>query len=267
MAYSLPTKVGPRKRTPDVSRVSPKTHTPGPQLQERGYRYYSPELGRWASRDRAEESSGANLYHFAFNTPVNKKDLLGLTTIDSDGPTSKTDAEFITWYNSSKSGKTYSSHVYGAGAESEADTHELEFSWESSGCSPNAKKLSIISESSAKFEMRIREDYWDYSFPKTGRSLKDHERKHFDHFKDYWDSRDQPYKDWQSKCVCSACQIALEKYFEDVAAAALYKRWWDDDLTDNSDYDKPFSTTEDSYNTKKKSVDADKEKLKDLCPP
>jgi RHS repeat-associated protein len=43
-----------------------------------GYRYYSPALGRWLSRDPIEEQGGLNLYGFVNNDPVNKWDMLGL---------------------------------------------------------------------------------------------------------------------------------------------------------------------------------------------
>jgi RHS repeat-associated protein len=46
-----------------------------------GYRYYSPALGRWLSRDPIEERGGLNLYGFVGNDPVNKWDRLGLQGI------------------------------------------------------------------------------------------------------------------------------------------------------------------------------------------
>jgi RHS repeat-associated protein len=42
-----------------------------------GYRYYSPNLGRWLSRDPIEEEGGANLYASVGNNGVGKIDLLG----------------------------------------------------------------------------------------------------------------------------------------------------------------------------------------------
>ena len=42
-----------------------------------GYRYYSPSLGRWISRDPIEEQGGLNLYNFVNNDPVNHWDLWG----------------------------------------------------------------------------------------------------------------------------------------------------------------------------------------------
>ena len=42
-----------------------------------GYRYYSPRLGRWMSRDPIEEQGGLNLYLFTQNQSPNMLDLLG----------------------------------------------------------------------------------------------------------------------------------------------------------------------------------------------
>ncbi len=61
-----------------------------------GYRYYSPQIGRWLSRDPVEESGGVNLYVFAENFPINGVDFRGLLTLEnvkkSDG-TESCDAE------------------------------------------------------------------------------------------------------------------------------------------------------------------------------
>lgn len=42
------------------------------------YRYYSPEFGRWLSKDPIGEEGGWNLYAFVFNSAINNKDVLGL---------------------------------------------------------------------------------------------------------------------------------------------------------------------------------------------
>lgn len=47
-----------------------------------GYRFYSPILVRWLSRDPAEENGGRNLYAFCVNNPVNQTDSLGLWYVD-----------------------------------------------------------------------------------------------------------------------------------------------------------------------------------------
>jgi RHS repeat-associated protein len=44
------------------------------------YRYYSPELGRWLSRDPIEERGGVNLYAMTSNDLVNKYDINGLSS-------------------------------------------------------------------------------------------------------------------------------------------------------------------------------------------
>ncbi|WP_339132906.1 MAG: RHS repeat-associated core domain-containing protein [Candidatus Electrothrix sp. GW3-4] len=48
-----------------------------------GYRYYSPELGRWLSRDPIGEDGGLNLYGFVGNDGINGWDYLGLEEYSS----------------------------------------------------------------------------------------------------------------------------------------------------------------------------------------
>jgi len=45
----------------------PKTHTPGARVSNLGQRFYSPNLGRWLSRDPIGEMGGANLHMFCNN--------------------------------------------------------------------------------------------------------------------------------------------------------------------------------------------------------
>lgn len=46
-----------------------------------GYRYYSPRLGRWLSRDPMGEAGGLNLYAYCGNDPVNRHDYLGMDVL------------------------------------------------------------------------------------------------------------------------------------------------------------------------------------------
>jgi len=48
-----------------------------------GYRYYSPNLGRWLSRDPIAEQGGVNLYGFTRNSAINANDWLGLAFTDN----------------------------------------------------------------------------------------------------------------------------------------------------------------------------------------
>jgi RHS repeat-associated protein len=45
-----------------------------------GFRFYSPHMGRWITRDPLGESGGINLYEFAKNNSINLTDPLGLKT-------------------------------------------------------------------------------------------------------------------------------------------------------------------------------------------
>ena len=61
-------------------RFSTKYYDAETGLYYYGYRYYSPELGRWLTRDPIEENGGDNLYAFCGNNGVNRIDFLGLVT-------------------------------------------------------------------------------------------------------------------------------------------------------------------------------------------
>jgi RHS repeat-associated protein len=47
-----------------------------------GYRWYHPNLQRWLNRDPVEEDGGINLFRFVQNSPMNKIDALGLSSVD-----------------------------------------------------------------------------------------------------------------------------------------------------------------------------------------
>jgi RHS repeat-associated protein len=57
---------------------SRRDYEPASGVRNYGFRYYSPELGRWPSRDPIGERGGLNLYGMVGNDPVNRWDYLGL---------------------------------------------------------------------------------------------------------------------------------------------------------------------------------------------
>ena len=58
-------------------RFSTKYYDAESGLYYYGYRYYSPELGRWLTRDPIEEDGGDNLYAFCGNNGICRHDYLG----------------------------------------------------------------------------------------------------------------------------------------------------------------------------------------------
>jgi RHS repeat-associated protein len=65
-------------------RFSTKYQDDETELYYYGYRYYSPELGRWVNRDPIEERGGGNVYGFVRNGPQSNIDFLG--QYDPDDP-------------------------------------------------------------------------------------------------------------------------------------------------------------------------------------
>jgi RHS repeat-associated protein len=58
----------------NVFRFSTKYYDAEVDLYYYGYRYYSPTLGRWMTRDPIGERGGLNLYGFVGNNPINRVD-------------------------------------------------------------------------------------------------------------------------------------------------------------------------------------------------
>ena len=60
-----------------------------------GFRFYSPDLGRWVNRDPIQERGGLNLYGMVSNDPVSRIDRLGLKwAIPAEAVTAACDAHF-----------------------------------------------------------------------------------------------------------------------------------------------------------------------------
>jgi RHS repeat-associated protein len=71
-----------RASGPDAARnpfrFSTKYHDAATKLYYYGYRYYSPDYGRFISQDPIRETGGLNIYAFVNNNPTNHYDYLGM---------------------------------------------------------------------------------------------------------------------------------------------------------------------------------------------
>ena len=70
------------RRLPPLSTATTTPPYGAPRLHYYGFRYYSPQTGRWLSRDPIGEEGGINLYGFVGNDGVNRWDYLGLSIWD-----------------------------------------------------------------------------------------------------------------------------------------------------------------------------------------
>ena len=98
-------------------RFSTKYYDAEANLYYYGYRYYSPELGRWLTRDPIEEDGGDNLYAFCGNNACASFDSFGKKCVVVSGPQIKTDAvwelEKIKFKSISDDGHTLLYGIYG----------------------------------------------------------------------------------------------------------------------------------------------------------
>ena len=67
-------------------RFSTKPIEDGSGLAFYGFRYFSPDLGRWTARDPQAEAGGVNLYCSTSNNIVNSMDILGLSELNPISP-------------------------------------------------------------------------------------------------------------------------------------------------------------------------------------
>ena len=71
-----------------------------------GYRYYSPQLGRWLNRDPIEERGGLNLYFFLANDPIQNVDILGAKSLGGIA------ADVYNWIGENVQGRVGISHTF-----------------------------------------------------------------------------------------------------------------------------------------------------------
>ncbi len=75
--FGVPTLATGTYAATNPFRFSSEYHDPETNLVYYNYRYYSPALGRWLSRDPIGEKGGRNLYIFTYNQPLNHWDIQG----------------------------------------------------------------------------------------------------------------------------------------------------------------------------------------------
>jgi RHS repeat-associated protein len=108
------------------------------------YRAYSPNLGRWISRDPSGEESGINLYDYVRGSPIKASDPLGLEA-GFFGPYKGDQGDGNWYFTISPPGKTVSSNVQ---AEYQASASErkccktfvievFKYTWFSGGPTPD----------------------------------------------------------------------------------------------------------------------------------
>jgi len=133
-----------------------------PGLYYYGYRYYSPRLGRWLSREPLGEDASPNLYAFANNAPLNWMDPDGLRTEPSQpssqpNPTSQPEATTQPRHRRQRrtSEPKHPAHVTIAKCDDRQSKKALSDSRKACGC---AAKLRDFFGSRAAVEEAVRSD-------------------------------------------------------------------------------------------------------------
>jgi RHS repeat-associated protein len=107
-----------------------------------GFRFYSPQLGRWLSRDPIEEEGGVNILSFLMNSPLGMHDYIGMAISRADCEKGKN--AFLK--ANPKWGKMISDAASGAGGKGKCLLH-----WNfSCSCSPGALGTHVFAGDSGE---------------------------------------------------------------------------------------------------------------------
>lgn len=189
-----------------------------------GYRYYSPGLGRFLSRDPIGEGGGVGVYGFAGNSPLEHVDLYGLTAISV---VSDTDVAELP---PTGGGETWglfevSLTLPGAGDYAHDKTEE--------GCPTGMKQLKTVHETEWNYRIRILRGKRYQSTPRNPRrTVEAHEWEHFAITRRHVEWQDSQIRVVSDTCVCRACYSAL---LDLVIAVRVLAGKWDDADNDQLD--------------------------------
>ncbi len=166
-----------------------------------GYRSYNPELGRWINRDPIGEIGGLNLYGFVGNSPVERRDLLGLsecviTEHDETPPEGMSDPR---WAGETRSRITLDYSLSRCG-----------FLW--------LKREVKLREASCRIRIYYRagHDYGRAIRRDRGhlRSTRSHEHLHASYLRRAYNEELAAVNSVKDRCVCPPCADAMMGYLD-----------------------------------------------------
>ncbi len=154
---------------------SSKEYDTATGLNYYGYRFYSPQIGKWLSRDPIQESGGINLYQFVRNQPVNLFDAYGL----------------FSWsFTSADLGQRAPVPILGhPGYYTRGQTeHRWSVSAKTVSCGDGKEKVDVTGDAHA--------DFWWYEL-----SDRDHELHHVDLYRTAWQELKNNVLNY-TECMC-----------------------------------------------------------------
>ncbi len=174
-----------------------------------GFRYYSPELGRWPNRDPIEERGGINLYGMVGNDAVNNTDELGLK---------------ITKYSVGAALIT-TAHIEGYSAFTQGNwTRDLEIT------EPQIAGDKWEVKISGSLQLEISASSYDYD--EQGRSSIEHERIHERIWADNWNTMADNINPVEGKYCTEKCADIASR-----AATAIANMYYHSNRGENTAFD------------------------------
>ena len=221
-------------------RFSTKYFDDEPDLCYYGYRFYSPELGRWLSRDGILEVGGFNIYTFINNNAIDTIDVIGNKAfVDKDGPTYLSDQDYDVWAvkqggSKNNDGKTMPIIV-------DLGTYQ----WEAFPCiNKGGGRQLWATDTHGYYELRVRKSRQNIP-ARSGRSAMDHEIQHYENAKNRLVNWDKALWSFVGPCYCAPCDGIIDEFLNAYSDYILYRYYEQDNQLDCDDYplNDPIRTT------------------------
>ena len=157
-------------------RFSTKRYDEQTGLSYYGYRFYSPHIGKWLTRDPLGEAGGTNLYAFVDNNPLSSLDFWGLKKREV--------GRFVLWLERKHTGKGDQDHVHWV------DKHD-----NTKGAINRDGTLRHGKEPKKKLKQIINKVFrWNLKLSAALSTLDGHAKRNPDDFallwRDFWNTRD-----------------------------------------------------------------------------
>ena len=191
-----------------------------------GYRFYSPMLGRWITRDPIEEGGGRNLYGFCENDAVLVYDYIGLMVDIKDQNFNGVDENTLTRLRSEMNSKSYEdAKIRGVFLIKDEDFR---------GISASEVKVELFKivcpNPSVEFHYKI-------AWLKNDAFAECHENRHLDSNIDNLEQYDFEVQKYHNKTVCGINEATkVISYLESFREYIIQKSIVDDNRIDFEDY-------------------------------
>jgi RHS repeat-associated protein len=207
-------------------------------------RPYTPQLGRFLSRDPIEESGGLNLYAITKNNPVSNVDPFGTEIYEGELFRLIVDSEPLYLDDAAFDRIEPSPGIIGLfypdpSKRKNVDGNGKFWDWSGANChgrTDGRTRGMIVTEKATEYYIKkIRKRAKGHPYPVSG-TIEQHESTHYQNAVAFWLAYEAEIRSFRSKCVCAKCTGPIDSYLGYRYSALLWKMFSKQDELDTTDY-------------------------------